>query len=141
MALSKATKNTAFWTTINTFFGLAQYFVLLNANWLKITTFGPKETIAEGVVLFFCSALMGSTLADLVIAEIPMPEKGKFVLYISPLLILGVVIYVYVIANFVHTRPIPLYQLINTQRIIIVFAFMYCVSVKYLIFKEENKNA
>jgi hypothetical protein len=135
MTVREAIGKTGFWLLFNVIFGLTQYFVLLSGDWLGFSKFGAQETIAEGVITFFCASLMASTAVDLVQAKPPFREEVKFILYILPLVAFVDVVFLY---SQLHFKPTENYNFDNlsiNQWVIIGTAFVYCVWVKIITFR------
>lgn len=136
MSLKEATKKTAAWAGINIVFGLAQYFVLVSGSALKFGEFTKKETIAEGILMFFCTAMMGAVSADYVIANINY-HLG-YIIKIAPYFILAIVVYLYSQIHYIHKADFPVNMLDNIQWGIIIVTAVYCVLVKLFIFRRES---
>src|SRR5688500_2128326 len=98
--MAEAIRNTLIWGVGNAFFGLAQFWVLTSGDILNIETYTNEDVIKEGIIMFFCTAIMGAVFLDYFLWK---GSKNKFALVpitIFPFIAIAFVIYVYSLYHF-----------------------------------------
>ncbi|PWU01085.1 MAG: hypothetical protein C5B52_07845 [Bacteroidetes bacterium] len=134
------------WLLGNGFWTLLPLWFILFMSGLSDGKFGTEEIfhliVHDGLILFVCCAIAGSTLVDLILTD----RTARIISFIWIALIpcfLALVIladYALIIGKFIDPECFKLTS--KTSLAVILVTIFYCVFVKAQIYhKEETKNA
>ena len=140
MPIAKALKYTFFYVLINAFFGLAPLWLILDATLYNFKV-NYEEVIKEGMIMFFCIAIIGGISFDYSISG--KQHKSPIARYLT--IIMPLVALILVAINFVQLKinnsviESSIKNINTIQWYIVVATIIYCFVVKTFIFINEDK--
>jgi hypothetical protein len=139
MTFSKAAESTVVWALGNTAFGLIQYSILVGGKIFGFPEYTPKDVINDGVIMFFCVAIMGAVWTDFVLSlsDKRYPKIALIVILLVPIAGLFLASNIYSHLRFNPGIHYNYFALMQFQNMLIWGAVAYCIGVKFAIFTKE----
>lgn len=140
MSLRKALFHSFIYISVNAFFGLAPLWIIFQAT-LYALQFDYKDVLREGMIMFFCIAIIGSISFDYSISKVKHKDDIlKYIAITAPLFLL-----VFVAINFMqlHYQKNVNYNFktINIlQWLLVCITIAYCFIFKTFMFINEEKG-
>lgn len=130
------------WFAITVAFGLAPMLLLMLAN--KIA---PNQELANKifefyndlVIPFLCSAIIAEVGVEAFLCKVKFSKYSYLAFFLSSAMILFLVCIVYIVILNNHLKENINVSLWVSQDIIVTYTVVYCLSVKTILFKEEDK--
>lgn len=138
--LLKALAYCAAYIAINAMFGLAPLWILLEETLINTNDSGVKEMINDGIIIFFCIAIIGSISFDYVLTKPKINEIMYYFAIVFPFLLFITVAIAYILLHKSPKREI-IDNFNNIQQIIAVISIGYGFILKTDMFiKELNRE-
>ncbi len=138
--ITDAIKKTLIWFTWNALFGLAPFLFMLIVNDL---TNGKAENelinLTEGgAVLFVTISITGSVVVDILLGDYGFRNLNRFLLEISPFIMLGFVLLIYLLIVLKQTSSDYFKPTSCSYIFVIIFSIVYCYLAKYTMYIREK---
>lgn len=125
------------WVAGNILFGLLPLFLLIIEKLLFNLPVDKNKVINDGIVMFFCTAILGGVSIDILFVNFWQLSKRLNFLFVS-IIIASWVFWIY--ASIDLGKDKVNYGLINwIQKIFILFTSVYVLGLKSVIFSNEKR--
>jgi hypothetical protein len=132
--------NVFLWALLNTLFGLTPLWFILSGKLFKIQI-EYQDIIKDGVIAFFCIAIVASVLIDFLISKLSYTKIVQLVIYVTPFILAGVVYVLFTKCQSTQATKEVIIMFKKLQMHIVWVSILYCLTIKFALYlNEEKKN-